>query len=463
MKKFYTYWYKLLVLPKSKDDDHRRREFILNVLLISSTVVATLALVVVIARYSSLGVHYDGEPPLFAALQVVLFAGLLILSRKGFFVPAAYALVIIFYLLAFQILVGFGILMPQGILLLSMVLIMASILLGTRVGFVLTFLAAGWLIILGILQHDGAIHFSDKWMKTPGGLIDAIGFGLILSIITTISWLSNRELERFNIRLQTEVNEATKRLRAANKNLQVLDKAKDDFISMASHQLGTPLTAITGYLSMALDEDKGSMSAGQREYVTYAMEAAERMTAMSLDLLNVSRLSSGRFIIQRQPVDLATLIDQEVHQLGPAADRKQLKLLYTPPSKPLPMLQLDESKTRQVVMNFIDNAIYYTGQGQVAVALEQVGDRVRFTVTDTGIGVPESEKSRLFAKFYRAENAKHVRPDGTGLGIYLAKTIIEDQGGTLIFESTEGKGSTFGFFMPIVTAPTPPPAQPPAA
>ena len=100
-------------------------------------------------------------------------------------------------------------------------------------------------------------------------------------------------------------------------------------------------------------------------------------------------------------------------------------------------------------MNFIDNAIYYTQRGEVRVVLEQTGDHVRLEVRDTGIGVPEEAKRKLFSKFFRAENAQVVRPDGTGLGLYLAKRVVEDQDGTIIFNSVQGKGSTFGFELPF--------------
>lgn len=444
----FSRWSKLLVEPRSKDDDSRRREFILNVLLISSIAVAVLALGTVLVRFFNLGDRYDGESPLFATVQVAIFVVLWILSRKGFFVQVAYAIVIIFFLLAFYMLSALGILMPQGVLLLSLVLIMSSILLGTRVAAILTFTASVILMLLGVLQHSGRLTFNTTWMKTPGGPTDAFGFALTLVVITTVSWLSNREIERFNLTLQEQVHKATSRLRAANKNLQVLDKAKDDFISMASHQLGTPLTAITGYLSMAIDEDKHNMTPAQREYINFALEASERMVAMSSDLLNASRLNSGRFMIQRQPVDLNRMAEQEVRQLIPAAERKGIKLSYTP-CPDLPPISIDESKTRQVVMNYIDNAIYYTHAGEVRVKIEQANKRAVFTVVDTGIGVPAAEQSKLFAKFYRAENARAARPDGTGLGLYLAKRVIEEQGGTIIFQSEEGKGSTFGFSLPL--------------
>ncbi len=446
----FSNWRKLLIDPKSKNVDGRRREFILNILLASSTIAGILAFVVVIVRSIGLGSSYAGEPPLFAALQVSFFAGLWVLSRKGYFVPAAYALVGIFFMLSFYIMISFGIFLAQGVLLLALVLVMASVLLGTRTSVFFALLVSVGLIVLSALQQNGTLRFDSSWMKIPAGPNDAVGFSLTLIIITVVFWLSNREIERFNITLQERVTEATAHLRTANQKLKVLDKAKDDFISMASHQLGTPLTAVTGYLSMALEEDKGNLSVGQREYVSIALESSERLVSMASDLLNVSRLNAGRFNIIQQPTDLAGLIKAQILQLRSSAERKNLALEFTPPEKPLPLIPLDESKTSQVIMNFIDNAIYYTEKGSVKVTLERAGRQAILKVIDTGMGVPPAEKAKLFAKFYRADNAKSVRPDGTGLGLYLAKRVIEDQGGEIIFESTLGEGSTFGFKLPLV-------------
>src|SRR6185369_14756124 len=163
----------------------------------------------------------------------------------------------------------------------------------------------------------------------------------------------------------------------------------------------------------------------------------------------VSRLSAGRFLIQTKPTDMVGMIADEVRQLQTHAAAKHIKLIFDPPPEILPPAEIDDNKTRQVVMNFIDNAIYYTQQGEVRVVLEQSGDRVRLEVRDTGIGVPEKARKKLFSKFFRADNAQIVRPDGTGLGLYLAKRVVEDQGGTIIFSSVEGKGSTFGFELPF--------------
>lgn len=257
------------------------------------------------------------------------------------------------------------------------------------------------------------------------------------------------EIQEFNKTLQARVDHATGRIRVANRHLKELDKAKDEFISMASHQLRTPLTTIKGYLSMMMEGDAGHMSKTQMEFAGYAFGSSERMVNLISDLLNVSRLSAGRFIIQTKPTDMVEMIRDEVRQLETHATAKNLKLIFEPPAIPLPLAEIDDNKTRQVVMNFIDNAIYYTQTGSVTVTLDQTGHHVRLRVTDTGIGVPEIAKKKLFSKFFRAENAMTVRPDGTGLGLYLARRVVEDQGGTILFSSTLGKGSTFGFELPI--------------
>jgi signal transduction histidine kinase len=260
---------------------------------------------------------------------------------------------------------------------------------------------------------------------------------------------SYAEVQAFNLTLQARVDHATNRLRVANRHLQELDKAKDEFISMASHQLRTPLTTIKGYLSMMLEGDVGQVPEGQQQFIRYAFDASERMVNLISDLLNVSRMSAGRFLIQTKPTDMVQMIDDEVRQLTPHAKAKNIGLVFERPPAPLPLVEIDDNKTRQVIMNFIDNAIYYTSKGGVHVHLEQTGNHVRLRVKDTGIGVPEEAKRKLFTKFYRAGNAQSLRPDGTGLGLYLAKRVIEDQGGTIIFESAEGKGSTFGFELPL--------------
>ena len=245
-----------------------------------------------------------------------------------------------------------------------------------------------------------------------------------------------------------ENKQILQQLQKTNAKLRELDKTKDEFISMASHQLRTPLTAVKGYLSMVLDGDTGPVKKNQKEMVSKAFSGAQKMVYLIGDMLNVSRLQTGKFVIENKPTNLADLAEGEVSQLQETADARNLKLIYHKPEK-FPELNLDETKIRQVVMNFIDNAIFYTpAGGTVAVELSASDEEVRFSVSDTGIGIPASVQHHLFSKFYRADNARKMRPDGTGLGLFMAKKVITAQGGAIIFKSTEGKGSTFGFSFP---------------
>lgn len=267
-------------------------------------------------------------------------------------------------------------------------------------------------------------------------------------VIATQNAMRFEEIQGFNLTLQERVDEKTKKLRKTNERLRVLDQTKDDFISMASHQLRTPLTSVKGYVSMVLDGDGGAINETQRKLLNQSFISAQRMTYLISDLLNVSRLRTGKFIIETMPTDLDKVIGEELDQLQETVRSRGLELEYHHPEH-FPVLMLDETKLRQVIMNFVDNAIYYTPSGgRIDVYLTEKPESIEFTVVDTGIGVPKHEQHHLFTKFYRAKNAKSARPDGTGLGIFMAKKVIIAQGGAVIFKSTEGKGSTFGFTFP---------------
>lgn len=239
------------------------------------------------------------------------------------------------------------------------------------------------------------------------------------------------------------------KLELTNKKLQELDEAKDEFISMASHQLRTPLTSVKGYVSMVLDGDAGKVNTKQKELLGQSFTSAQRMVYLISDLLNVSRLKTGKFVIEPTDVYLPDVVEEELKQVEETAKARNVTINYNKP-KVFPKLKLDDTKIRQVIMNFVDNAIYYTpAGGKIIVALNATPKSIEYTVTDNGIGVPKSVQSHLFTKFYRAENARKARPDGTGLGLFMAKKVIVASGGALIFKSVEGKGSTFGFTIPL--------------
>lgn len=291
----------------------------------------------------------------------------------------------------------------------------------------------------------GAKQSGNPYNKQDLQVLDIIANELVIAIQNALRF---EEIQTFNLTLQQKVNDATRQLRQTNEKLKALDETKDEFISMASHQLRTPLTAVKGYVSMVLEGDAGKLSKQQGELLNQAFASSQRMVYLIADLLNVSRLRSGKFVIENTPTQLADVVESEMEQLTEVAKGKDQTLTFTKPDK-FPELNMDETKIRQVIMNFADNALHYTPNGgHIQLNLEDKGDSIEFTVVDDGLGVPKAEQHHLFTKFYRAGNAKKARPDGTGLGLFMAKKVVVAQGGAIIFKSEENKGSTFGFTFP---------------
>ncbi len=269
-------------------------------------------------------------------------------------------------------------------------------------------------------------------------------------VIAIQNALSVQAVKDLNAHLQQRIDAATRELQSSNARLRHLDTTKDEFLSMASHQLRTPLTSVKGYLSMVLEGDAGKITDMQRHLLTEAFVSSERMVHLIHDFLNVSRLQTGKFTLERHPADLKKLVANEVKSLRRVAETRGIKIKYTSRGD-LSEMMIDESKIQQVVMNYIDNAIYYSHDvaRPIEVTLEKVDNSVELRVIDSGIGVPKAEQEQLFSRFYRASNARKQRPDGTGVGIYLARKVVAAHGGEIIFSSQEGKGSTFGFRLPL--------------
>ena len=255
-------------------------------------------------------------------------------------------------------------------------------------------------------------------------------------------------IKNFNVSLQSKIDAATKELSDANAKLKDSDVAKDEFIAMASHQLSTPLAAIDGYVTMAAQGYYGKLDAKLQQKLDSAIERTNIMKGLINDLLNISRMTSGKFHLDISVNDIQALIETEVDQHKEEAAMKKVTIQYHKTDQQIPKIAFDKVKMQQVVSNFISNAIEYSPEGEVEIFLDFKDDSVSLRVKDNGIGVPEEQKAKLFTKFYRGDNAKKIRPDGTGIGLYLAKRVIEDHKGKIIFESEPNKGSTFGFTIP---------------
>ena len=268
--------------------------------------------------------------------------------------------------------------------------------------------------------------------------------------ITFVNAKLYQETKQFNVILRQEVERAVADLKIANEQLstvniklQDLDKQKSEFISIASHQLRTPLTIIKGYISMILEGNFGKLTKKEIEALDKVFVSNERLINLVEDLLNVSRIEGKRMQYEFKEEEFSTMVESVVDELQPNADQKKLELSYSAKNK-IPKLVFDPEKLRQVVFNLVDNAIKYTNQGFVKVSVEEKNGEVELQVTDSGIGITKEGIGKLFEKFSRIKEAATRNTEGTGLGLFVAKKIAEaHKGDVWVTSPGPGKGSTF--------------------
>jgi PAS domain S-box-containing protein len=225
------------------------------------------------------------------------------------------------------------------------------------------------------------------------------------------------------------------------------DQMKSDFVSFVTHQLRTPLAGIKWLLELAGQEAGLPAEAGS--YIADAREANERLIGLVNDLLDVSRLERGKIVINPKEIDLGTLTQSVLEELHLLVSEKGHRLAFVPDAG-VPPVWADPQLLRQVVMNLTSNALKYTPPGgEITIRLSRDGAVVRWEIHDSGIGIPTAAQARLFEKFYRAENVLTIETEGTGLGLYLVRLILDQSQGRVWCESEEGQGATFTFVLPI--------------
>ena len=297
------------------------------------------------------------------------------------------------------------------------------------------------LVLAGLTLFRLIVSGSAQEMVLNGVLLIItliIGIYLILSV--------RKEVER---REQVEV--LAKDLQTANEKLKELDDLKTDFISIASHQLRTPLTAIKGYSSMILEGTYGESPFKIKGAVDKIFQSAQRLIYIVNDLLDVSRIEQGRFSITPEEVKVANVLRDVTEELKPNAAAKNIDLSFETSTDDAEIkMSADFNKIRQVFTNLVDNSVKYTNTGYVKVMLGLKDGNALVSVKDSGIGISPTTMQNLFQKFSRAKGVSKLHTDGSGLGLYVAREIVAAHGGKVWAESEGvGKGSQFYVSLPI--------------
>lgn len=261
---------------------------------------------------------------------------------------------------------------------------------------------------------------------------------------------SYSEIQGFNKKLEDEVEKATKELKEAYEELQKLDKAKSEFVSIASHQLRTPLTAVKGYISMMLEKVYGNPPEKMKLPLKNIYASNERLLKLVNDLLNVSRIEAGRIEIKKESFSLEEVTSSIIKELKNLAENKNIYLKLAKPKKTLSNVFADKDKIRQAIANIIDNAIHYTDKGGITVEIKENKNKLQIAVKDTGEGMTKTEIISLFESFSRGKAGTKLWTEGAGLGLYVTKKFITLNEGKVWAESEgKNKGSTFYIELPI--------------
>jgi len=228
-----------------------------------------------------------------------------------------------------------------------------------------------------------------------------------------------------------------------------LNKMKTEFVFVASHQLRTPISAISWETELMLSKRSVGLNDKQKESLKTISLLSARMTRLVGDLLDVSRIDQGRLMLKKEKVNLGKIIEDVLKITLPLADAKKIKMIFEKKEK-VPLVMGDQEKLKLAVENLISNAVKYTlNHGKVEIRLVKNNDNLIFSVKDNGVGIPAEQQKMVFNKFFRSDNVVKYQTEGTGLGLYIAKNVVEQSGGKIWFQSIESVGTIFSFSMPI--------------
>ena len=284
------------------------------------------------------------------------------------------------------------------------------------------FLVMGIIIIVSTLV---AYAIGSRYVEDPQ--VVALIVLLVTAVLFTIAVIITRSFER----------------------LAEANRMKSEFISVVSHQLRSPLSNLRWAIELLISGRANGVSEKQLEYFKILKENSARMGELVSDLLTVSRIETAKLLLKKEEISLEDLIRKIIEELEPFAKASNVKVEFRAKEN-LPKVFADPSQIRLVIENLLDNAIRYIKEkGRVEIKLEKIDKYCRFEIKDTGVGIPKEDQKYIFQKFFRSENVMRYQTQGSGLGLYIAKSIVEKSGGKIGFKSQEGIGSTFWFTIPL--------------
>jgi signal transduction histidine kinase len=313
----------------------------------------------------------------------------------------------------------------------------------TRVRFAMLGAALSTAPVVLLIQSATSTSVDATAIAVGGGILCALVLRRLMGVIHALDRL--RADERL---ARAEAETAQRLLTEQNERLREADRLKDEFVALISHDLRTPLTSITGYVELALEDD---LSDDVRGYLQVVARNAERLLALVNDLLFVARLQAGEMSLEPDEVDLTKVVRDGVRSMEPRAAAKGVTL--TCAVEAVPAVRADRGRVLQLLDNLVSNAIKFTpAGGSVHVSLGRAGDCVALEVADSGIGIAPEDQRRLFERFFRAENAVERQVPGTGLGLYISRVIADAHQGKLTVRSELDLGSTFRLELPLAPA-----------
>lgn len=464
--------FKKLTLPKSRNEDKARREFILNILLLGALVLLFVALAIIVVDAllaNPVGHAENALPSVVISGLFLFFLVLYALSRRQFVALASYLLLGAFFTLTAYMGYEWGVDVPAQIVFYPLVIVMAGILISTRIAFLATVLIAVTMTVTGYLQHAGTIPINAYWKGQLWTWSDVIMIILIYLVVATVSWLSNREIEKSLRRarrseaelkeerdtLEVRVEERTRELRQAE--MEKMSQAYHfvEFGRLASgifHDLINPLAALSLNIDRIAEASPGTRTA-LSEDVARAKRAATHMQRL-MDSMR-KHLSRER---SQELFPLRESLEEVVHMLSTYAGARDVRLTLRAPEER--HFYGDPAAFIQVMTNLVSNAIqsypavrplpYERREGtpvrEVVVTVGSTEEEIRICVGDRGSGIPKEDLPKIFDPFFTTKGAS----EGLGIGLSLARRIIEkDFGGTIAVDSSPGAGSAFTVYLPV--------------